>query len=330
MRTPTLALTALMLTAACREGRPVVDAGRDGGSSPFDAGDCTPSPENTVAACADGVSNDCDQFIDCNDLDCCGVVACPPTTTCGMRDGGMRPPVCPTMGPEDTEAACTDGCDNDNNGFADCTDFDCCAWRTDCAAGTACGDGPQLCETRGEENTLGRCTDMCDNDGRLGDRRFADCEDRACCLVRAAGGMACPGGSYCADTFDPMGTTLCPGDDVMQEPGTENTLAACSNDCDDNRNGFQDCADRGCCLIRIAGGTPCASGTYCSDMFMPGDVSLCPGDDVAMAPTTEDDATKCGNSCDDDRDGFEDCEDRDCCTVRTDCPSDTFCGRTTP
>lgn len=235
------------------------------------------------------------------------------------------------MGPEDTEAACTDGCDNDNNGFADCTDFGCCVWRTDCAAGTACGDGPQLCETHGDENTLGRCTDMCDNDSYPGDDRNADCQEFGCCRILMAAGMTCPSGTACRDRFDPTRTAeLCPGDDVTQEPSAENTLPACSNGCDEDRNRFADCEDRGCCLIRIAGGTPCASGTYCSDMFNPGSVNLCPGDDVTLAPTTEDDATKCSNTCDDDRDGFEDCEDRDCCTVRTDCPAATFCGRQTP
>jgi len=43
---------------------------------------CVLGPENTVAACSDGCSNDGDAYIDCNDYDCCDVVACAKGTTC--------------------------------------------------------------------------------------------------------------------------------------------------------------------------------------------------------------------------------------------------------
>jgi hypothetical protein len=46
---------------------------------------CAAGPENTVAACTDGCSNDGDNFVDCNDFDCCNVVACGPNTSCGRR-----------------------------------------------------------------------------------------------------------------------------------------------------------------------------------------------------------------------------------------------------
>jgi hypothetical protein len=313
----------VMLLAGCRE-RPEADAGTDAGRTERDAGQCTMTgAEDNATACGDGEDNDCNGHADCNDFDCCGVVTCDPSTTCGRRDAGTA---CTPMGTEDTEEACTDGIDNDCNNFADCREFDCCAWRTDCPAGTACGDQAQLCEMRGSENTVEACTDGCDNDGRLGERRFADCEDRGCCLVLEAGGMPCAAGTFCEDRFDPMGVSLCAGDDVTMPAGRESTLADCSNDCDDNRNGFEDCGDRGCCLIREAGGSACAAGTFCADMFNPGDIDLCAGDDVTMEPTTEDDATKCANDCDDDRDGFEDCNDLDCCEARTDCPSNTACG----
>src|SRR5437868_6883272 len=55
--------------------------------------------------------------------------------THGIDSGPVS--MCPTMGPENTAAACADGCDNDGNGFADCNDFDCCSVAT-CGAGTAC------------------------------------------------------------------------------------------------------------------------------------------------------------------------------------------------
>lgn len=46
---------------------------------------CTPGPEETVAACTDGCSNDGDRYIDCEDFDCCDVVSCPAGTACGDR-----------------------------------------------------------------------------------------------------------------------------------------------------------------------------------------------------------------------------------------------------
>jgi hypothetical protein len=45
---------------------------------------CAPGPENTLAKCSDGCSNDGDPYVDCNDYDCCPVrTDCPPTTSCG-------------------------------------------------------------------------------------------------------------------------------------------------------------------------------------------------------------------------------------------------------
>jgi hypothetical protein len=43
---------------------------------------CTSGPENTTAACSDGCSNDGDMYVDCNDFNCCNVVACPTGTAC--------------------------------------------------------------------------------------------------------------------------------------------------------------------------------------------------------------------------------------------------------
>jgi hypothetical protein len=45
-------------------------------------GGCVLGPENTAAACSDGCSNDGDQYIDCNDFNCCNAVSCPTGTTC--------------------------------------------------------------------------------------------------------------------------------------------------------------------------------------------------------------------------------------------------------
>ena len=41
--------------------------------------------ENTVETCTDGISNDGDKYIDCDDYDCCNVVSCPADSSCGSR-----------------------------------------------------------------------------------------------------------------------------------------------------------------------------------------------------------------------------------------------------
>lgn len=60
---------------------------------------CRMGPENTVAACSDGCSNDGDNFVDCNDFDCCNLVACGPNTSCGRRamcaPCDLNLPMCP-------------------------------------------------------------------------------------------------------------------------------------------------------------------------------------------------------------------------------------------
>lgn len=160
-------------TTACgRSG----DGGRDGG------GRCpgATSPENTAQACSDGCSNDGDNFVDCNDFDCCNAVACGPSTACGRRDGGGGNRCDGASMPENTVQACSDGCSNDGDNFADCEEFDCCNLVT-CGATTACG---------GRET---ECSDNMDND----DDTFIDCEDSNCCNVRS-----CAAGTFCGDLPD--------------------------------------------------------------------------------------------------------------------------------
>ncbi len=77
------------------------------------------------------------------------------------------------MGPENTAAACSDGCSNDEDTFVDCADFDCDDFCTD-------GGMTMMCPTEGPEDTLAACSDGCDNDGNS----FADCNDFDCCEVR--------------------------------------------------------------------------------------------------------------------------------------------------
>ena len=89
--------------------------------------------------------------------------------------------------PEVTEAACSDGCSNDDDDFVDCDDYDCCD-VVDCPSSTECGQQTE-CEA-GPENTQDTCSDGCSNDADS----FIDCEDFDCCDV-----VACEPGTACGD-----------------------------------------------------------------------------------------------------------------------------------
>jgi hypothetical protein len=267
----------------------------------------TMGPEDNAAACTDGCDNDGNGFADCNDFDCCSATTCGPDTACGrMPDAGPRADAfvlaCPTMGPEDTAAACMDGCDNDGNGFVDCGDFDCCG-VVSCGPDTACGRRPDggprpdaavmMCPVEGPENTVAACGDGCDNDGN----GFFDCGDFDCCDI-----VTCGPTTPCARRPDAG----------MCASGPENTLAACTDGCSNDGDRFVDCDDFDCCGL--------GSCAPCRDAGPPVDAGMC-----TSGP--ENTLAACSDGCSNDGDRFADCEDFDCCGVRRDCPPTSACGR---
>ncbi len=320
---------ALALMACGPENRPrdAGPVGIDANLPPTDAyvAACTTTgPENTVAACSDGCDNDGDRFADCDDYDCCSLVTCGGDTACGRRsDAG--PPVdaavlaCATTGPENTVAACSDGCDNDGDRFADCNDYDCCSLVT-CGSDTACGRrsdaGPRAdayvpaCSTTGPENTTAACSDGCDNDGD----RFADCDDFDCCSV-----VSCGSDTSCgrrSDAGPPVDAAVL----ACATTGPENTVAACSDGCDNDGDRFADCNDYDCCSL-----VTCGSDTACgrrsdagprADAYVPACSTTGPENTTAA----------CSDGCDNDGDHFADCDDFDCCSVVS-CGATTACGR---
>lgn len=214
-------------------------------------------PENTLAACSDGCSNDDDGtnssgqprvFVDCDDYDCCDVVACPADSQCGMRnpsDAGTSTPAAPAcdgaMAAENTLAACTDGCSNDGDSWADCADRDCCPVLTDCPAETECWRQNMDAGMVDKEDSIEQCTDGVDNDGD----GFADCADFDCCSARAmaeAGGMPA-----CARPANMAANCGC-GCVCNPEMGYANRapMEMCGNTCDDNWNGYPDDTDFAC------------------------------------------------------------------------------------
>jgi spore coat protein A len=97
---------------------------------------CTPT-EDPELSCFDGLDNDCDESIDCADVDCDGALGAP--TTCGVGicestgnltcSGGAEVDSC-TPGAPDVEGpfgdpSCNDLLDNDCDGLTDAEDPDC-------------------------------------------------------------------------------------------------------------------------------------------------------------------------------------------------------------
>lgn len=144
----------------------------------------TPGAENQQAAvpetnCSDGIDNNTNGDIDCDDADCDGLVCDANGSTCDTL-------LCACPGGT-TESLCGDGSDNDCDGDIDCAD-------SNCNGSPACAED---------------CDDGVDNNGDL----LADCLDPLCAgqvcgangLTCAANVCACPGGtveSICGDTLD--------------------------------------------------------------------------------------------------------------------------------
>lgn len=192
--------------------------------------------ENTNATCSDGIDNDGDTNLDCNDFDC-------------SRNPAVT--VCPA---ENSNTACSDGIDNDRDEFIDCEDRD-CEDRAVCGESTneACSDGVDndddsetdcddpgcqeegivVCETTdGTTFTAvsplpdpadytdladAACTDENDNDMN----NFQDCRDFGCSLN--------PDVTACRD---------------LPNERSNNTL--CSDGIDNDKDGAIDCEDTGC------------------------------------------------------------------------------------
>jgi subtilisin-like proprotein convertase family protein len=131
--------------------------------------------------CADGIDQDLDGLIDCHDPSCDGISGCevPTETTC---DDGFDNDADAAVDCLDTdcdsaaacvpEVDCTNGIDDDSDGFADCLDPAC--------------DGIQGCERAGEVS----CNDGFDNDGDT----LTDCADPTCAPQLICAIPSCPAG----------------------------------------------------------------------------------------------------------------------------------------
>ena len=112
-----------------------------------DGGDASGEVPIGSEICRNGIDDDGDRLVDCNDPDC-GLASCNDgnectTDTCvaslcrNEANTASCGPGCLCAAGIRTEIYCIDGIDNDRDGAIDCQDADCpCEWGVTCCSGT--------------------------------------------------------------------------------------------------------------------------------------------------------------------------------------------------
>ncbi len=253
--------------------------------------------ESSDEECSDGLDNDEDGFIDCDDPVCLAKsTLCGPFINegdleaedsyalcrdkvdndddgnfdCGDRKCQLIQELCCTR--EFTNAACSDGIDNDGNGFTDCGDFGCSKgmFVTVCdekRLPMSLPQGQQL--KQGQESSLAECQDGQDNDG---DSRV-DCDDWNC--TRTDEGAS------------PEAIEFCFKDEERSGP-------ECQDGQDNDGDGYTDCADWSC--FKVDNGASQEALEHCN------------GGEVGAESTLE----ECSDGIDNDGNNFTDCADYSC------------------
>ncbi len=281
-----------------------------------------PTSVSRVEDCTNGLDDDGDGLIDCQDPLCASWSQCrpPQREVCdnGLDDNRDKlidcadPQCAPAFGCVARGEDCANGLDDDGDGLIDCHDPACAETATCKIGGEGCANG----------------TDD-DGDG------FIDCDDPACqevfiCLARL---------EVCDSGQDDDGDSLTDCDD----PDCANTATCkaggedCSNGADDDGDGLVDCADADCAFTRqcLVLAEDCANGvddngdglTDCADPQCTGR-SAC-GTSTAPARCSPGALERgacgdpacahifrcleiCDNGEDDNADGDTDCEDERC------------------
>ncbi|MEM7244400.1 MAG: hypothetical protein AAF533_03600 [Acidobacteriota bacterium] len=249
-----------------------------------DDDDCDRTSECAEIDCNDGEDDDGDGLVDCLDDDCAMDLNCLVEMDCcdGIDNDGdgltdLADDDCFAV-PGCPESNCIDGMDNDMDGLVDCDD-------PDCATAPVCGEM--------------ECDDGMDNDmdGAI------DCDDSDCAMDPACGEMDCGDG---VDN-DMDGFIDCEDFDCATDPACPE--ADCDDGVDNDMDGFIDCEDLDCAMDPACGEMDCDDGM---DNDMDGFVDCedldCMGDPAC--PETD-----CDDGLDNDGDGDVDCADADCLAV---------------
>lgn len=213
--------------------------------------------------------------------------------------------------PPSGELDCSNGQDEDEDGFIDCEDSD-CQQSPQCSEAGACGDGldndedglldcaDSDCSSDPACQEAGNCTDEVDNDldGAM------DCEDEDC-----LDDSSCQEAGNCADGTDNdlNGLTDC-GDPACQEEPSCEEASACDDDVDNDGNGLIDCDDEAC-----VGNVNCSEDRFCGDeRDNDGDGLVDCGDPDCFGSAGCETELHCGDGADNDLDERTDCRDADC------------------
>ena len=94
---------------------------------------CASVMEATFEKCTDGIDNDNNGFVDCEDYSCSQHLDLSVRVACQESVGETC---------DQADAQCSDGVDNDADGFVDCVDWD-CSWNP---MVSVCNDKPKVCE----------------------------------------------------------------------------------------------------------------------------------------------------------------------------------------
>ena len=276
--------------------------------------------------CTDGVDNNGDGLVDCEDPTCSQFASCSGNEHCynGVDDNGdglidCEDDTCQGLFICQTDIEdCSNGKDDDGDGAVDCQD-------------TAC-QNTNICKPGAEH-----CSNGVDDDGDS----LIDCDDPDCssvffCLAK----FEIPGNSI---DDDGDGATDCDDPELAMTSDCLESGEVCNNGKDDDGDGLADCLDNDCantstCLFPAEvcnngvdddgdGDTDCADSSctgsfYCADEICNDGVDndgdgLVDCDDSEECPATLYNCLKslevCDDDIDNDLDGLIDCED-DACT----------------
>lgn len=233
----------------------------------------------TPEICDDGIDQNMDGDVDCEDGDCYDEAACGEDCRNRIDDNGDGLVDCLDARCRFTtdcrEFNCSNGIDDDGLGDIDCADPDCAYVRS---CGEDCGNG------------------IDDNGDGL-----VDCRDSSrCANAPACREAECVNG---ADD-DGDGSVDCVDPDCGQSDGCRED---CANGVDDNRNGLVDCSDTQQCT----GAPPCIESSCTNRIDDDADGALdCAEQECFRDPAC---AEVCDNGVDDNLNGLVDCADDPYC-----------------
>ncbi len=268
---------------------------------------CVATQAAKETSCGDGVDNDCDGLIDCDDPDCQGKAGLPgefcaaarPGLTCSNPAATGGSSTCSVCAPnksfalaQPTETTCTDGIDNDCDGQVDCADGDCVS------AGAVCGVNNERCAA----DLTCRCPDTTGQETVCDDGQDNDCDGKKDCADGDCATRTCgPNGFRCGATAG--SACACSGNGGLAQPAKE---TSCSDGFDNDCDGLADCADADCKATAAGGfGQACATPTLVAN-------ARCDYFGACACPGGQAHETSCGDGSDNDCDGLLECSDPDC------------------